>query len=187
MYTRCTVWLFVFAILAMACKEEIPVVVAVIGLWSAVFQSRWRSGLALALLGLVWVGLDLLILHYFSPTGQSLLASRYTYLGKGPVQIAITLLAHPKATLHNYILEFHHMTYLRTIFAPSGFLALLAPWVLILALPTLALNMLSSDVQMYSGLFQYNAEIVPVLIFSTIEAIVLIVWAARIVVNKVLE
>src|SRR5205085_553138 len=28
-------------------------------------------------------------------------------------------------------------------------------------------------------LFQYNAEIVPVLIFATIEAIVLILWAAQ--------
>ncbi|HYX48941.1 MAG TPA: DUF2079 domain-containing protein, partial [Ktedonobacteraceae bacterium] len=50
MYTRRTVWLFVFAILSMACKEEIPLVIACFGLWSIIFQQRWRTGLALVLL-----------------------------------------------------------------------------------------------------------------------------------------
>ncbi len=38
---------------------------------------------------------------------------------------------------------------------------------------------------MYSGMFQYNAEIVPVLIFSTIEAIVLLIWLAQWVMSQV--
>src|SRR5207237_3211494 len=36
MYTRRTVWLFVFAILSMACKEEMPAVIAMFGLCSIV-------------------------------------------------------------------------------------------------------------------------------------------------------
>src|SRR6266496_2767927 len=117
MYTRRTVWLIVFAILSMACKEEICVLIALFGLWSIVFQHRLRSGLALIGLAIGWIGLVLLIFHFFSPTGHSLLSSRYAYLG--------------------------------------------------------------------SGFFQYNAEIVPVLIFSTIEAIVLIIWLAHWVLSQV--
>src|SRR5205823_2068994 len=49
MYTRRTVWLFIFAILSMACKEEIPLTIIIFGLWSMLFQQRWRSGLALVL------------------------------------------------------------------------------------------------------------------------------------------
>src|SRR5947209_14411625 len=60
MYTRRTVWLFVFALLSMACKEEIPLVIAIFGLWSMLFQHRLRSGGALVLLAIVWVGLVLL-------------------------------------------------------------------------------------------------------------------------------
>ncbi len=171
MYTRRTVWMFVFAILAMACKEEIPVIVAVYGLWSVVFQQRWRSGLALAGLGVAWVGVYLLVTHFASPTGHSLLTSRYTGV--------FSLLLHPGQLIQQHILEPQHLQYLKLLLSPAAYLPLLAPWVFILALPTLALNLLSSDPQQYSGLFQYSAEIVPVLIFATIEAIVLILWVLQ--------
>lgn len=185
MYTRRTVWLFVFAILAMACKEEIPGVLALFGVWSMIFQRRWRSGLALTLLGLAWTGAVLLLEHIFSPVGQSLLTGRYTYLGHGPVQIALNLLLHPVRDLKDFVLEPQHELYLRIILAPTGFLAILALWVWILAVPTLALNLLSSDPQMYSGLFQYNAEIVPVFIFATIEALVFLLWLVQLVLARV--
>src|SRR5436305_9488837 len=95
MYTRRTVWLFVFAILSMACKEEIPLVIAFFGLWSIVFQQRWRSGLGLVLLAIGWVGVSFWAYRHFSPTGHPLLASRYTYLGNGPVEILRNVLLHP--------------------------------------------------------------------------------------------
>src|SRR5712692_7519913 len=57
MYTRRTLWLFVFALLSMACKEEIPLVIAFFGLWSIVFQQRWRTGIGLVLLALGFLGL----------------------------------------------------------------------------------------------------------------------------------
>src|SRR2546421_32306 len=176
MYTRRTAWLFVFAILAMACKEEIPLVVACLGLWSMLLQRRWRSGLLLLLLALTWTSLALLVIHLNSPTGQPLLAARYAYLGNSPLQIAHTFLAPPASILKQHLLDRAHRTYLASLLAPAGYLPLLAPWILILALPTLALNLLSSNPGMYSGLFQYNAEIVPILIFSTIETITLILW-----------
>ncbi|MBV9690355.1 MAG: DUF2079 domain-containing protein [Ktedonobacteraceae bacterium] len=176
MYTRRTVWLFVFAILSMACKEEIAGLVVMFGLWSIIFQRRWRSGSLLVLLAFAWTGMSLLVLHLFSPLGHSLLTSRYTYLGSNPFKIALTLLAHPGNTLRNFVLQRDHLLYLRGLLVPAGFLPLLAPWILLLALPTLALNLLSNDPQVYSGLFHYSAEIVPVLIFATIEAIVLAIW-----------
>jgi uncharacterized membrane protein len=179
MYTRRTAWLFVFAILAMACKEEIPLVVACLGLWSMLLQRRWRSGLLLLLLALTWTGLALLVIHLSSPTGQPLLAARYAYLGNNPPQIAHTFLAHPASILKQHLLDRAHRTYLASLLTPAGYLPLLAPWILILALPTLALNLLSSNPGMYSGLFQYNAEIVPILIFSTIESMALILWLAQ--------
>ncbi len=179
MYTRRTVWLFVFAILAMGCKEEIPIVVALYGLWSVLFQRRWRSGLALVLLAAIWTGIGLYVVHISSPTGHSLLTSRYTYLGSGPLQIAKNILLHPVSILKQHVFEHDHFIYLRTLFAPTAYLALLAPWIWVLALPTLALNLLSNDPSQYSGLYQYDAEMIPVLILSTIEALVLLVWLVQ--------
>lgn len=176
MYTRQTVWLFVFAILSMACKEEIPLIIFMFALWTMVFQRRWRSGGALLLLSVIWVGVYLYVTHVFSPVGHPLLESRYTYLGSNPLQMAKSVLFHPRSIIADHVLEPNHFNYLRVLLNPAGYLPILAPWVLVLALPTLALNLLSNYPNMYSGMFQYNAEIVPILIFSTIEAIVLLVW-----------
>lgn len=180
MYTRRTLWLFVFAILSMACKEEIPLVIIMFGLWSILFQHRWRSGLALTLLAGVWTVVGLSIIpHIFSPLGHPLLTTRYAGLNQGYLHYVLHLVAHPTTTVKQYILEPRHLYYLRVLLTPAGYLPLLAPWVLIVAVPSMALNLLSSDPNMYSGMFQYNAEIVPVLIFSTIEAIVLLIWLAQ--------
>ncbi len=188
MYTRRTLWLFVFAILSMACKEEIPLVIIMFGLWSILFQHRWRSGLALTALAAVWAVLGLSIIpHIFSPVGHPLLTTRYAGLNQGYLHYFLHLAAHPTTTVKQYILEPAHLYYLRVLLTPAGYLPVLAPWVLILAVPSIALNLLSSDPNMYSGMFQYNAEIVPVLIFSTIEAIVLIIWLAQWVMNWLLR
>lgn len=179
MYTRRTVALFIFAILAMACKEEIPLVIVMFGLWSLVFQQRWRSGLGLVGVAIAWLGLDFLIFHLFSPVGHPLLASRYSYLGHGPFEIIRTILLHPVSIFKAHVLEHDHFFYLRLLLSSVNYLALLAPWVLILAVPSIALNLLSSDPNMYQGLYQYNAEIIPVLIFSTIESMVVILWVIQ--------
>jgi uncharacterized membrane protein len=184
MYTRRTAWLFVFAILSMACKEEMPAVIAMFGLWSIVFQQRWRTGLGLVVLSLAWVGMTLLVYHFASPTGHPLLASRYAYLGNSPLQILFYFLRHPRTVIAQHLLEPTHRQYLRILLAPAGYLPVLAPWILVLAFPSIALNLLSSFRNQYLGVFQYNAEIVPVLIFATIESMVLITWVVQWLVKR---
>ncbi|MGI9062014.1 MAG: DUF2079 domain-containing protein [Ktedonobacteraceae bacterium] len=185
MYTRKTVWLFVFAILSMACKEEIPAVILLFGLWSIVFQQRWRSGLVLAVLAAAWLGVGYWIMHSFSPVGHPLLISRYAALGNSPLQIIRSIVFHPYGILRVYVFEHYHLTYLRILLSPAGYLPLLAPWAFLLAVPSLAINLLSSEPNMHSGYFQYNAEIVPVLIFSTIEGIVVVLWIVQWLLQRV--
>ncbi len=186
MYTRRTTWMFVCAILAMACKEEMPLVIILLGLWSALFQQRWRSGLALSLLAAVWLVVGYYTMHVFSPTGHPLLIARYAALGSSPLSIAKHVLLHPFGILRTYVFEHYHEQYLRILLAPVAYLPLLAPWALVLAVPSLALNLLSSNYNMYSGYFQYNAEIVPMLIFATIEGIVVLLWLAQWVTRRLL-
>ncbi len=184
LYIRNTRWLFVFALLSMACKEEIPLVIAMLGLWSIVFQQRWRSGLGLIGMAVAWVGFSLLIFRVFSPTGHPLLSSRYAYLGSNIFEIARTIVTQPVGLIKDHILEHAHFYYIRLLFSPVNYISLLAPWVLIIAIPSLALNLFSSDPNMYQGTAQYNAEIVPILIFATIEALVVIVWLVQWVVKR---
>lgn len=206
MYTRRTVWVFVFAILAMMCKEQIPLVIIMLGLWSIVFQRRWRSGLGLVAVGAIWfIGAFYIIIPHFSPSGKHLLITRYDdfkNFGTPPgqtnhsyLQLVLNILRHPRAFLKTYVFDQQHLNYLHILFAPGGYLpslgplpalylVLLAPWVLILALPTLAANMASSRELMYSGLFQYNAEIVPILVFAVTEAMVLVLWIVQLVTTR---
>jgi uncharacterized membrane protein len=184
MYTRRTVWMFVFAVLAMATKEQMPLIVGLIGLWSGIFQMR-RSGWILFGVGVVWFGLAMkVVIPLSSPTGHPLLESRYDHLGS-PTEFAFFVLRHPHAFFEQYIREPKHWAYLNILLAPALCLPLMAPWVFFLALPSLAINMLSSNTAMYSGVFHYSAEIVPILIFSTIEALVFLCWLARLVVAGV--
>jgi uncharacterized membrane protein len=180
MYIRRTLWMFVFAFLAMACKEEISLVIVMLGLWSIILQHRWRSGLLLVAVGLLWFFLAVdVIMPYFSPTGHPLLITRFDTLGNGPLQVAFSIVRHPLVFFHQYVFESRHIAYLRILFIPALFLPLLAPWVTIITLPSILLNLVSSDDQMYSGLFQYNAEIVPVLLFATMEAVVVLTQLVR--------
>ncbi len=179
LYIRKTIWCFVFIILALACKEEIAGIVAMLGLWALLLQGRKRVGLGLLALAIAWTAVGLVVVHYASPIGHSLLASRYSYLGNNVGQVLGNVLTHPVSMLKAHVLDASHSQYLRDLLAPAGYLPLLAPWILALAAPTLALNLFSSNPAMYSGRYQYNAEIVPILIFATIEATVLIVWVTR--------
>lgn len=184
LYTRQIVGIFIFALLAMACKEEMPLVVAGFGIWSAVFQRRWRSGLGLALLALTWFGvIFFIVMPHASPTGHPLLIARYTQLGS-PLHFVAQTLLHPLQFFKLYIWESHHRAYILLLLYPICFIALLSPRVLVLAVPSLAINLLSSDPLMYSGLFQYSAEIVPVLIVATIEGLVSVFWFLRLVKRK---
>jgi uncharacterized membrane protein len=191
LYTRRTAWLFVFAIIAMACKEEIPLVIVMIGFWSMLFQRRWLSGSGLALLGISWFLLaTYVVMPHFSPTGHPLLISRYSDVGESPLGLLKSMLFHPRTFLATYVQEKDHFAYIHTLLGPAGYLpgrngdpifylALLAPWIIVLALPSILINLVSSNPQMYSGLFQYSAEIVPVVMFAVIESLVLIMWLCR--------
>ncbi len=179
LYTRKTGSLLVFVVLCLACKEEIAGIVFMLGLWTLLLQGRWRLGTGLLALAIGWTAMGLIVVHYASPVGHSLLAPRFAYLGNSPIQVALTIVTHPVQMIQQHVLETAHMHYLRDLLAPAGYLPLLAPCVLILASPTLALNLLSSTPNMYSGDFQYNAEIIPILIFSSIEATVLMLWLVR--------
>jgi uncharacterized membrane protein len=180
MYTRRTALMFLFALLSMGCKEEVPLLVALLGLWTAIFQRRWKSGLTMTVIAAAWFVIGFkVIIPAFSPSSKPLLIGRYAWLGNGPVEIVRNIVTQPKWFIQNAFFEHSRLMYLRLLFLSAAFLPLLAPWVLVLAAPALAINLLSSNPSMHSGLFQYNAEIIPVLIFASIEGLVLILWVTR--------
>jgi uncharacterized membrane protein len=177
MLARQDLGLWVASALAMTTKEEVPLLIVALGLSVAVFQRRWRLGLALAGAAVAYLGLALLVLHLSSPVGHSPTADRYAYLGGSPLKAALFVLTHPLYVLRDVLLAPDRVDYLRKLLAPTGYLALLSPLTLLVALPELLINMLSADPLMRSGAGQYNADIVPVIVVATIESVGLVMAA----------
>lgn len=181
MLTRNNVGLVVACVLAMSTKENIPVDVLLIGASVALLQRRWRIGLALCAVAVVWLGVELPIMHAASPVGYSPTAGRYTYLGGSPLKAAVYLLTHPLQVIREHVLDPGGRYYLRALLSPTAYLAPLGPFALLLALPAIAINILSTYPSQRTGLYHYSAEIVPFLVFATVEAVAWIAaLAARI-------
>ena len=178
MMTRNDVGLVIACLLALTTKEEIPVDVFMIGLSVGLLQRRWKTGGGLVALSLVWLVGELLIMRAVSPLGHSPTAGRYAALGSSPTQVALTLLTHPVMVVKTYVLSHDGIFYLRTLLSPLGYLPALSPWALLISGPALAINLFSSDPAMRAGIYHYNAEIAPVMVFAAIDAVAWLSMAA---------
>jgi uncharacterized membrane protein len=175
MLTRNNVGLVISCLLALSTKEEIPIDIIMIALAILVFQRRYKLGLGLIGLSVVWLAMTLVVMHIFSPLGHSPTAARYSYLGSSPLQVVRTIVTHPISVLRNQILNHNALHNIHTLIGPLGYYGLLGPSALILAVPAISLNLLSSDPHMQLGVHQYSAEIVPFMVFAAISGMTFLV------------
>ncbi|HJX39238.1 MAG TPA: DUF2079 domain-containing protein [Anaerolineae bacterium] len=158
---------FLFAVLIMGCKEEMPLLVVMLGIYALLRQRNWRVGTAAIALGLAWfvVAVYVIIPHY-NPEGRSPYLGAYSHLGQGPMGIIKTAITDPMALVRT-LLAREKLVYLRDLFLPVGFLSLFGLQVLFLAVPTLGIILLSGDPQVYTlEKFHYAAPLVPVVVLS---------------------
>jgi uncharacterized membrane protein len=164
------VWFLIACILAAACKEEVPLSVALLGILVIWRYKSPRLGITLITGGLLWSFLAFfVIIPYFFPGAQhNNFWYRYESLGSSPAAAILNLLLHPWLLLSMYI-TFDRFFYLAGLLRSSGFLALLAPEWLLPALPSVAINILSTDATLYSGVYHYNAVIIPFVMLAAIH------------------
>jgi len=164
------VWFLIACILAAACKEEVPLSIALLGILVIWRYKSPRLGITLITGGLLWSFLAFfVIIPYFFPGAQhNNFWYRYESLGSSPGAATLNLLLHPWLLLSMYI-TFDRFFYLAGLLRSSGFLALLAPEWLLPALPSVAINILSTDPTLYSGVYQYNAVIIPFIMLAAIH------------------
>ncbi len=164
------VWFLIACILAAACKEEVPLSIALLGILVIWRYKSPRLGITLITGGLLWSFLAFfVIIPYFFPGAQhNNFWYRYESLGSSPGAAILNLLLHPWLLLSMYI-TFDRFFYLAGLLRSSGFLALLAPEWLLPALPSVAINILSTDPTLYSGVYHYNAVIIPFIMLAAIH------------------
>jgi uncharacterized membrane protein len=158
--------------LGLACltKEEVPLVVAGLGVWYALRKSRRREGAAIAIAGLTLSALYLLVVmpHYRGGSTPEFY-DRYDAVGGSPGGLAKTILTDP-VTVIRAATESRDLTYLFQLGLPLAFAFLAAPLVLIPALPELAANLLSETGTQTSIEFHYTAPMIPFVLAGAIFA-----------------
>ena len=168
-HKRRYIFFFIFALLAMGTKEQVPLSVMMMGLYILLVQRNVKWGGFTAGFALLWVIIALgVIIPHFNPTKASPYLSRYDALGASPGEIIATFFSNPKSVLSSFA-EPAKVEYVKSLFMPVLYLPLLSPLTLVFALPDLALNLLSNFPAMYSGGYHYGSVIVPFLIISAIK------------------
>jgi uncharacterized membrane protein len=181
--------LWLFAVLAMGTKEEIPLVVMLMGLYFTLWgiadvgqpgqdiqlaiSCRLRRpqvvhGLTLFLVALSWFLIATLVIIPHFGGGQSPYLSYYGDLGNGPAELLKTLVTRPQALLAA-LLTHRNLRYLTDLYTPVAFLSLLSPLTLAFSAPDLMINLLSTHEPMhFVEKYHYVAPVLPGVMISGI-------------------
>ncbi len=149
-------------------KEQVGLVVAMLGLWHGVAHGRRRAGVVIAVAGtLVAVVATAVIVPHYAPGGGSPFEGRYSAVGGSPAGILETAFVHPLRVLRAAT-EQRDLSYLLDLLAPLGGLPLLSPLLAATALPELALNLLADTRTQTSIHFHYTAGAIPGLVAGAV-------------------
>jgi uncharacterized membrane protein len=175
------VWFLIACILASMCKEDIPLTIAVFGILLIWKYKLPRLGTALIIGGLLWsfLAFKVIIPHFYPGIQANNYWYRYEALGSSPGAAIANLLIHPWLLFTTFF-TLDRFDYLFNLLRSVGFLPLLAPEWLLPALPSLAVNLLSTDPLLYSGVYHYNAAIIPFIMLAAIHGArrLLLTWQA---------
>jgi uncharacterized membrane protein len=158
----------VFAVLAALTKEEIPLVLAGMGIWYALSRRRFREGATIAAIGLCVTAVSVeVVMPHFNAGASSRFYERYGALGGSPHEVVETIFTHP-GRLFTTAFDREGLHYLIDLFLPLALLFAAAPLALIAAAPELALNLLSATHTQSSIHHHYTAGLIPPLIVASV-------------------
>ena len=153
---------------AILLKEDISLLVFLLGLYAFFRMNRRRVGAAAALLGLGWflVCTQVVLPHYSGMTLSPFLDRLYVF-GSTPKETVLNVARDPLMVLR-WLGQRQILVYLTGLLSTAGFLSLFAPLILAVSAPVLATNVFSTWSWTYSEGAHYSVSIVPFLIISGI-------------------
>lgn len=159
---------FYALVAAAACREDVALACAFVGLVIALRAEHRRAGLAIFALFTSWFTLWLFVIapRHLPPQGS--LQLHYGHLGGSPAQILAHLLRHPVATARELATPARAL-YVPRLLVPVAFLSLLRPRWLIPALVPIGINLLSqfpTATQIHS---HYSTLVVPFVLVAAVH------------------
>ncbi len=150
-----------FLVLAALCKEDIPLIIAVLGAYFALRKrALWPLLITAGALAYFAVAAGVVIPHYSHAANAFL--TRYATGESSMSAVAWSLLTHPWRAV-TCLLEPSGLRYLGDLLWPFVFSSLGSPLTALIALPELLINCLSSKAQQHSIAYHYVAAEVPFL------------------------
>ena len=154
-------------IIPLLCKENLGLTVAAWGLYALLVRRKPAWGLVWLVLGLAqfWLASFVLIPAIRGESSDTL--QRYSWLGDSPQAMLDTLFRSP-GVVWTHVSSARRLLHLVQLFAPIGFLSLLGPWELALAVPGLAVNLLAAGEHQSSIYLQYAVPVFPFLFIAAV-------------------
>lgn len=175
---------FVFLILCLMTKEEVPLTTIILGVLILFIFKEKKMSILTILISTVWLFVMVkLILPSFSPTHEYSYASWYQIAEENIKNTSLAVI--PNELVRNYFVTPETLPYYNILLREFALLPLIGwPWTL-LAMPELLINLFSSHAQMRTILMHYDSVIIPGLMISSIYAIYyMYLFLQRLTINK---
>jgi uncharacterized membrane protein len=167
-YMEAARWLpaAVFLVLAAACKETVPLAIALMGVYFALRKRSWRPLLVTAVAVLYFAAAVWVVIPHFNES-QSAFIGRYGEYGDSAGQVVRTIVTDPVQTLSDVVAK-SNLSYLMRLAWPLAFAPLLSPLTALMAAPELMLNALSATPFQRRIEFHYTALAIPFLFAAAV-------------------
>lgn len=173
----------IFGFLSLSCREDVTFVLFVLGLYSVIFKKNKKTGLVFLIASVGWFTAFIYRAYFWGSTeilSTANAGSYWDHLGEGGIfKVFTSLFKHPWPVIQQLI-QFENLKYLAKLLIPVLGMSLLAPGILLIAAPTLLLNLLSNWQQMHQIEYHYTATITPFIFLAAIKGIANIKqWISR--------
>lgn len=175
---------WIFLLITLTVKEDMSFIVMAFGLYGIyisilemlrekpfkfAFSRLFANSLAMFIVGAVYIYLALyVIIPYFSNGhAYGYFSERYGYLGSSLSEVAANIFIHPGLVLKSLLIKKKIFAVLEVLM-PFGFLSLLELPVLLIALPSILINLLSDYEFMYNSGTRYLAPWISFIVISAI-------------------
>ncbi len=165
-------WSYLFVILSLFTKEQVGLTTAFFGIYAFLTHPRadkknLQFSLAVVGMSIFWFVLSLYVIIPQARGGDHFALGYYSEFGDTPTKVLIGIFTSPFTTA-KHIFNTGTLEYLTSLLGPLGFLSLLSPLQLLIALPELAINLLSNNSGLRNIHFQYTAVTTPFIFISAI-------------------
>lgn len=164
-------WFVLCLILILGCRDALSLTVFAMGFWLWLFEKRLKCGAIALILGGGWFLFATQVLIPSFPPGGVISVARFDYLGSSVGEIVLNLFLKPNLVLFA-LFTLPNLQYLCLLFLPVIWglsWQHLAP--LIVIIPTLLLNLLSTLETQKDLLHQYSLPALPFLMVAIIAAL----------------